>query len=60
MTRSEAIDWCKDNLHYWPKTTKFPHPKGWRWVMSHRPYQLPEFKLINADSEEIFKENIWF
>lgn len=59
MNRTEAINWCKTELHYWPKTTKFPNPEGWRWVMTQRPYQLPEFKLINADSEEIFVQDVF-
>jgi hypothetical protein len=60
VTRSDAIDWCKDNLHYWPKTTKFPHPEGWRWVMCQRPYQLPVFKLVNAAGIEIFNKDAGF
>lgn len=59
MNREKALKWCKTaSLDYrWPNSTKWQAPEGWRWVVSNRPYQLPSYKLINAEHEEINKED---
>ena len=57
MNKQEAIEWCK-SLEIWPRDTKQKAPEGWRWVVGQLPYQRPEFKLVNAKSEEIRKEDV--
>jgi len=60
MNRDEAIYWCKllGLRANWPNSTKRIAPDGWRWVVSNRPYQIPCYKLINAEHEEINEEDL--
>lgn len=53
MNRSAAIRWCFANLKSWPNNTKSFHPEGWRWIISNLPYRDEEYKLVNANFEEI-------
>ena len=60
MNRNDAIYWCKSfgfDKH-WPNNTKCIKPEGWRWVVSHLPYQDYTFKLVNANHEEVNKNDV--
>lgn len=60
MDREEAIEWCRNKFQgHWPNTTKNSFPNGWCWIVRNKPYQLPEYKLINAKFSEIAKSDVY-
>lgn len=53
MNKPEAIRWCFKNIKAWPVDSEFVRPDGWRWMLSSLPYRCAEYKLVNANFEEI-------
>lgn len=60
MNREKAIKWVRDTYYgHWPNSTKHPFPKGWRWVVSNRPYTRPTYKLVNSNFSEINESDVY-
>lgn len=59
MNREEAIKWVRITYpDYWPNSTKYAFPNGWRWVVVQKPYCVPSYKLVSSKYGEIKKGDI--
>lgn len=53
LTRSEAINWCINNMADFGKPSPFPPPPGWMWAESGGSHVLAPMFTITDQGDEI-------
>lgn len=58
LTRTEAIQWCKDNQCNF-RTPVFPPPEGWMWAESEFDLVLEPIFTVTDQGDEITRTEVY-